>query len=274
MRIASCTNGFRELSIDKTLTTLEELGIQYVECTLEKKAHLYPFAFGEKPPEQLLEILSRHKIRLVAISGGYCDFGVPDASLESEYDSLRKQIWLCRCLDVPILRIFVSNIPADQLDDVTIKRIIRNIKQIVPEAETNHVCLVIENYRGITSDLNEMLQLLERVSSPFFKAVFDTANFVPFMQDPVEACKVLMPYIAHVHLKDALFTGQETHSGYSYCEIGAGCIDFPSILSTLAESKYEGVLSIEYENTSDVARGTRISHENLKALLSKLPGNF
>ena len=269
MKIASCTTGFRNLSFKETLTILDELGFEYAESTTDGRAHLYPYIAGQKDPAELDDLLPQFKVKIAAVMGGWSDFAVVDCHLDAQYESLRRQFELCRRLDVNILRIFASHIPSQYIDDTIVNRVIRNIKRITPEAASCGICMVMENHGGVTATADDVLRILEGVSSPSLQANFDPANFVPAGEDPVVACKRMLPYIAHVHLKDVLFTGEGRHEGYDYCEIGAGTIDYLSILSILIKAGYDEILSIEYEIFADVVRGTVISRRNLRELISK-----
>ncbi|MBI2830680.1 MAG: sugar phosphate isomerase/epimerase [Chloroflexi bacterium] len=273
VKIACCTGGFRNLTLEETLTILEEIGFKYVECTTDGKAHIYPYLFEGRNLSELEGILRQSKVALVAVSGGWSDFAVANHQLDAQYESLQRQFELCKHFGVKLLRVFASHLPPQYIDDAMVSRVIRNIKRIVPEARDKGVCMAMENHYGITATADDMLRILDGVSSEWLQANFDPANFVPIGEDPVHACKKLLPYIAHVHLKDVRFTGKGRHNGYEYCEIGAGTVDYSSILSILGEAHYSGFLSVEYETFEDVVRGTVIAHRNLKKLLSKVPGS-
>jgi len=270
MKIASCTGGFRNLSFPETLAILDELGFEYVEGTTDGRAHLYPYVFGEKDVSELARLLSQFRVKLIAISGGWSDFAVADRYLDAQYESLHQQFALCRLLGIGILRIFASHIPGQYLGRVVLQRVIRNVKRVVPDAESSGIHLVMENHYGITATADDLLRILDGVSSPWLQANFDPANFIPMEEDPVRACQRLLPYIGHVHLKDARYTGTGPHNSYEYCEFGAGILDYRSILSTLFESGYAGVLSIEYETFDDVVRGTVVARRNLRELMIEM----
>lgn len=278
IKIASCTGGFRNLGFEETLLILKEIGFKYVEGTTDSRAHIYEYVFEKKDPQKLKETLSKSGLKLVAVSGGWSDFGVVDKCLERQYDSLRKQFQFCQKLGVKILRIFASHIPGQYIDKELIQRVIRNLKRIVPEAETNNTILVMENHFGITAKADDVLRIIGGVNHPNLRVNFDPANFMPMKEDPVRACKKLLPFIGHLHLKDikkvgktnedAYLTGRGIKEGYEYFPIGEGEVNYPKILSLLSEENYQGIYSIEYENPSDVTQGMKVSFQNLKKILN------
>lgn len=266
--ISVCTGGFRDITLSETLDILEELSFKYVEATTDGRSHIYPYFMGDKPFDELEDLLSRYSIDLIAISGGWSDFAVNDLYIDKQFQSLEKQLKLCNRLDVGILRVFASHIPSKYVNENYFTRVIENIKKIIPIAEENDVCMVLENHYGLTSTAEDVVKILEGVSSPNLRFNFDPANFLPTAQDPVDACTKLLPYIAHIHLKDAVFTGKGKFEGYEYCEIGKGIVNYKKILSIIFKNNYNGFLSVEYENPKDVVRGVVVSRRNLMKLIS------
>jgi 3-dehydroshikimate dehydratase len=272
MKVSCCTTGFREFPLGQTLAILEGMGFEYVEATTDGRAHLYPYLFEGRDWAELDALLANYKLKLVAMMGGWSDFAVEDRELEAQYNSLRRQLELCRHLGIGVLRVFASHLPREAFDGERLRRMIRNIRRFAPEAEASGICLVVENHYGITATAEDMLRILEGVDSPAVRANFDPANFVPMGEDPVRACRLLLPYIGHIHLKDAIYTGQGRFNGYEYCELGCGCIDYEQILGILQEGGYRGFLSVEYERREDIVRGTEASYRRLKELLAQLGG--
>ncbi|MEG0687294.1 MAG: TIM barrel protein, partial [Hungatella sp.] len=70
-------------------------------------------------------------------------------------------------------------------------------------------------------------------------AVFDFANFVQCGQDTQEAYELLKPYIAYIHIKDAL------KQDGSVVPAGMGDGHVAEILKKLDQSGYAGYLSLE-----------------------------
>jgi len=279
IQISSCTGGFKNFNLSKTLEILESIGIKYIEGTTDGRAHLYEYIFEKKNPQILKNLLQKHKIKIVAVSGGWSDFAVSDCYLNKQYKSINKQLKFCKEFDVKILRIFASHLPRQYIENKIIKRIIRNIKRIMPEAKKTNVTLVIENHFGATATADDILHIIKKVAHPNLKINFDAANFIPMKQDPVKACKKLLPYIAHLHLKDiiktkeqpdynnAYLTGRNIFRGYKFCSLGDGIIHYQKIFELLKKNNYDGLYSIEYENISNPISGTKTSYKNLKKMI-------
>ena len=80
MKICTCTVGFRNFSLEETLSILDELGFEYFEGTTDAKVHIYPYVTGEKGTSELKKLLSSFNVKMVAISG-QSDFGVSDNNI-------------------------------------------------------------------------------------------------------------------------------------------------------------------------------------------------
>lgn len=274
--IASCTGGFRNLSFGHTLAALSDMGIHCVEGTTDGRAHLFEYIFKGKDPEEIEKMLATHRMKLVAVSGGWSDFAVADRYLEKQYNSLRRQFEFCKRLGVQILRIFASHLPGQYIEERIRERIIQNMRRIMPEAKASGLILAMENHYGVTASADDMLRIIEGVAHSFLKVTFDAANFVSMNEDPIEACKKLLPYIGHVHLKgirrtsadpdyeNAYLTGRDMHRGYEFCSVGEGMVDDEAILELLSRNSYDGFYSLEYENTEDPLEGTQRSLGHIK----------
>lgn len=96
---------------------------------------------------------------------------------------------------------------------------------------------------------------LDSLSSRGVAVNLDPANLVMCSaDDPVEAVRILAPYIVHTHAKDGrmLSSGPE---GVKYTELplGEGDVPFPAYLEALDKYGYRGPLVIERETGADPA---------------------
>lgn len=267
MKLACSMGGFRNFALDDALAVVDELGFEHFEGTTDGRAHLYPYAVLGEDPAPLEKTIAKYRPRPISIAGGWSDFAVADDHLETQYASVRNQLALCRRLAVRVLRLFASHLPAKYVDDAFRARVIRNLARLAPEARGAGVTIAIENHYGITATSDDVLRLLEGVGDEAIRANFDGANFVPMGDDPVRACRRLLPYIAHVHCKDVRYTGTGRHEGWEYCEIGAGVMNYREIFELLRASCYKGAVCVEYENPADVVGGTVISRRALRPFL-------
>lgn len=128
----------------------------------------------------------------------------------------------------------------------------KRVREIVKRFDDAGITVVHENcmnYGGMGPDYaREMI-----AEVPGMKWVFDTGNPVfnrdrnkpePHpMQDPWEMYEVIKPYIAHIHVKDAIWHEEESRCEYTYPGKGDGRVT--DILKDLLNDGYDGYISIE-----------------------------
>lgn len=258
-----CTCGFREKSLEETLQILERLGFEYFEGTAHLPCHLHPYLHGSRPLDELREVLSRSPLRMVAIAGD-SDFAVNEDEWPAQAARVRREVDFAAELGVDMLRIFVSHIPAEYVTEEVWQRAIQNMRTVVPYAEDKGIRLAVENHFGITGKTGDLIRILESVESPALGLLLDPANFVPCGQDPVQAARELAPHTVYVHLKDCVRNEGGAYYGHDFVDVGAGVVDYPGVLAELKAADYQGYLSIEYEETPDVERGTADSLARLR----------
>jgi len=174
-----------------------------------------------------------------------------------------------------VITYFGSNALLD--DDAAIDRYVDLIQPCLRAAEANGIHLLIENlfdavppeipasfrrfYRStdVTRSANGCLALLEQVASPWFRFNFDPGNFFIGGEEPYPyAYKLLKPYIASIHLKDAAkfdphLWGElqpselqrDLRGDYTCVPIGAGGVNYDGLLQQLMTDGYSGLLILE-----------------------------
>ncbi len=265
MKECTCTHGFRAMDLEDALRKISALGFRYVELNCDE--HLGFKIRDDVPVSRVKKLLDEFDIAPAALMGN-SDFAVSDSKLDAILAWVGKQISYCGALGAPVLRIFASHIRAQYVDRDMFDRTIRNLRRIVPVAEENRVQLALENHFGITASGDDVARIVEGVASPWLGVNYDPANFVPVGVDPIEAGRQLAPYIRHCHLKDAVYVGSTSYSGYAYLEVGAGIVDYPRVIELLRDIDYQGFLSLEYESTFDPVRGTQQGLANLRQLMA------
>lgn len=118
------------------------------------------------------------------------------------------------------------------------------------------VVVLIENHGGLSSNLDNILQIIEAVNSPWIGTLPDFGNF-PEGVDRYEALETLLPSAGAVHAKMRAFdeTGLET------------TIDIPRCHHLIKKSGYDGALGIEFEGESDDHEGVLKAKELLDKCL-------
>jgi inosose dehydratase len=90
---------------------------------------------------------------------------------------------------------------------------------------------------------DEYEALLTGLDSSVVGFVPDTGHILRGGMDPLETIRAYRPLVRHVHLRDASASGE-------WAGMGEGGVDFPAIVSHLAESGYEGWVIVDDESAS------------------------
>ncbi|MFH1616074.1 MAG: sugar phosphate isomerase/epimerase family protein [Planctomycetota bacterium] len=151
---------------------------------------------------------------------------------------------------------FLSDTDANQKT-----KFLDKIRFLADAAAGKHVMLLMETGQETADELRDFL---EGIDHPAVGVNFDPANMILYNKDvPTEAVRILLPWIKHVHIKDAVRTqvpGQwGTEVPWSDGEVNAA--DF---LDTLKEIGFKGVLAIEREAGNSRFEDIRLAVDRLK----------
>ncbi len=164
-----------------------------------------------------------------------------DQPEDFELARLNRAISVAKQLGAWGIRIFSFYLPQGTSPEQHRTTVLRRLETLVNRAANHGITLLHENEKHIYGDTPERCHdLLVSIGSPWLRAVWDPANFVQVGVRPFTAgFAKLAPYIAHVHIKDALLaTGEVTPAGE-----GDGQIT--ETLAALARLGYTGYLSLE-----------------------------
>lgn len=250
-----------EIEIEEQLEALAELGIRHLELR----------SAGGEPVDLLgVEQLARCRAALAKTGISVSAIGSPvgkstlDAPLEDSAEQLRRCFHAAAELDTKLVRVFSFYVEAGELDGAG-GEVHERVGELARLAADAGFTLVLENERGVYGERPERLrELVDAVRSPALRLCFDPANFVQAGCDVYPAWELLRNDVAHVHVKDALPTGEVTVAGS-----GSGA--WPEILADLAARDYRGWLTLEphlhFVMEGDGRARLRAAAEALRALL-------
>jgi sugar phosphate isomerase/epimerase len=143
-------------------------------------------------------------------------------------------------LDCKYIRIFSFYIPKGEDADNYRDDVISKLKEFAAIAEKYDVILLHENEKDIYGDnAKRCHEILTEVGSPYFKGIFDFANFVQCGEDTQACYDLLKDEIVYIHIKDAVTTDSQN----VVCGTGEGKI--PELLAQFIQSGYKGFLTLE-----------------------------
>jgi sugar phosphate isomerase/epimerase len=165
--------------------------------------------------------------------------------LDREASNLTRIFRIAEAVGTRRVRVF-SFYPPDTRRNVRHERHVKEatsrLARLTDLAQREGFLLLLENEKGIVGDTPERCHaILSAIESPALRFLWDPANFVQVgVARPTEhGWSLLGPYVAHVHVKDALLAdGSVRAAGQGDGQVG-------ELLSRLREGGYRGFLAME-----------------------------
>ena len=149
----------------------------------------------------------------------------------------------------------------DENDTAYIKKFNERIKSMADIADRLKIMLLFETGQETALELRNFLKDLNH---PAVGVNFDPANMILYDKgEPVEAVKILAPWIRHIHIKDAIRTSRPGTWGREV-PWGEGQVGSEEFLNVLDEIGYDGALAIEREAGNDRFGDIKLAAERLK----------
>lgn len=225
--------------------------------------------FSAKEIAQTHAMLEDNGIKVSALASPIGKIMITD-DFPAHLDRFKKAIETAHLLGTKNIRMFSFYIPAGHAAGEFRTEVLSRWSQFIDAAKGSGLMLLHENERGIYGDNAERcLDILDSLSSPSVKAVFDPANFVQFGSAAYpDAFNLLKKHIAYIHIKDALYKDK------SVVPAGEGDGRVEDVLRELIKDGYEGFLSIEpHLNNNEPGGGPKMftkAADALKRILDRL----
>ncbi len=239
--LTKCTlSGFADeidTDIQKQIKLLKELGQQYIELRSANGKNIADYTKEEAVA--LKKVLDEADIKISAIGSPIGKIGIND-DFAPHFEKYKQVVELAKIFDTPYIRMFSFYIPEGEEAEQYQQEVMKRMKQMVDYAEKENVILLHENEKGIYGDTGKhCLDLMKEFYGPHFQCTFDFANFVQCKEDTLQCYNLLKPYIAYIHVKDALMEDG------SVVPAGQGDGNVKEIFGKLEGEGYQGFLSLE-----------------------------
>jgi sugar phosphate isomerase/epimerase len=151
----------------------------------------------------------------------------------------------------------------DESDAAYAEKFYERIRSLADAAGEKNIMLLLETGQETAEELRHFMEELDH---PAVGVNFDPANMILYDKgQPLEAVKVLAPWVKHIHIKDATRTKT---SGTWGAEVpwGNGEVQTEAFLNTLAEIGFDGTLAIEREAGDDRFGDVKLAAERLSSV--------
>lgn len=285
MQLAFATSAFRRFSLDDAFGQIKRAGYGAVEVMCDAP-HAYPEhlsaadrrAIRERLDEHGLVVSNLNAFMMTAVHGARAGGDLPRQARDFWYPSYvdpdpaerRKRIehtkgclHLARELGSPTISIEPGG-PLDGRDEATALALFEAaLDELAPLAESLGVLICIEPEPGLVIERSDQyLRFMERVDSPAVGMNFDVGHLYCVGEDPAEAVRTLGGQIRHIQIEDIAPSRVHRH-----LTPGDGAIDFAALRKALAETGYDGYVTVElYPYLEDPNEAATTSLKRLRAL--------
>jgi sugar phosphate isomerase/epimerase len=249
-RLAVCSWSLQPASPQDLIAKLQATGIRRVQLALDPLRES-PGAWG-----QTAALFRQHGLTIVSgmfgcVGEDYSTLDTiratggiaPDATWEQNWKNIQATAALAQQLGLKLVTFHAGFLPHDEKDPGFAK-MLQRLSETADAFAAAGITLGFETGQETATALVHLLQKLKR---PNVGVNFDPANMILYAKgNPIEALRLLGPWIRQLHIKDARRTKVPGTWGEEVVA-GTGEVDWPAFFATLRELNYAGDLVIERE---------------------------
>ncbi len=263
------------LSVEEMMEKAAQLGFDGITLAA-KRPHALPLDLHPEDRMRIRDLAAELGLEMVCVAG-YNDFCDPSAfHREINLAYVVECIKLARDLGAPVVRTFASGMGAYHQEATLSQQIqwtIELAREAAQVAEEMKVTLVLQNHSPIGNNVHNVLEIVEAVGSPAYKAAIDCPLLTESGVDYAEALRACKDILAFTTAGDFHYVpgaiervagGQVLTRRAVGVPLGEGACDWPSFLRLLKEVGYD--FWINYEMCSRMRGGG--SEENLDRIAS------
>jgi sugar phosphate isomerase/epimerase len=199
----------------------------------------------------------------IRLTGGLA----PDATWEQNQKDIEATAALAAELRLTLVTFHAGFLP-HQESDPAFGKMLGRLAAVADLFARENILLALETGQETAPALAAFLQKLNR---PNVGVNFDPANIILYNNgDPIQALRVLGPWLRQVHIKDAVRAKLPGSWGREV-PVGSGEIDWPAFLGALRQLRFAGPLVIEREAGNDRVADVLTARSVLEKELSANP---
>lgn len=187
-----------------------------------------------------------------AVGNNFCP--ADPAKLRAEIASVKQWVEHYSRLGAKTIRIFAGNVDRGDSLEKARARCIEAIGEACDYAGKHGIYLALENHGGITTTVEQLLELVKSIHHEWFGVNLDTAHF--HTADPYADLAKIAPYAVNVQLKTEIQRGRKKEPA-----------DLPRLIGILREANYRGYVALEYEAPEDPKTAIPRYVEELRKLM-------
>jgi len=281
MLLAYSSNAYLNFPLEETVARIAGLGYAGMEL-LADVPHAWPAGLLEERKRAIRECLAEHNLAISNVNGFMMNavadprqpyWHPPWIEPEANYRAIRREhtrraLKLARELGAASIQTEPGGpLEKGQSWEQAARVFYDEFMPCVETAQQQEVLLLIEPEPGLMIETFEQyLEFASRVDSPWVGLNFDIGHAFCVGQDPEDWIARMAPHTKHYHIEDIAPTREHAH-----LIPGRGAIDFPAVLREIANTGYDGWITVElYPYIDDPDAAGREAKKFLDATIREL----
>jgi len=166
----------------------------------------------------------------------------------SDIERFEATVWTAKQAAAKVIRIAIGGRRYEQFSKAEqfkafAGRTWKSLQLAEPVAARQRMRLAIENHKDWRID--QMLDMLNRISSEYVGVCVDTGNSFALLEDPMSVVEAYAPYGFAVHLKDMAVAEYEDGFLLADVPLGQGVLNLPEMVETLRKANPKIQFSLE-----------------------------
>ena len=229
-------------TIEEAVSAAENYGYAAIEWRLADGAIIGP----DVPVEvrrRLRQVPAEYGIEISCLDSSVQSVKATPEERATEIEDGKRMLDLAAEIGAPFLRVFGGSLPVNTTRAAILAPTAEVLHTLASYSSEVGVTVIIETHDAWTNSV-DVRDLLQAVSHPAFKVLWDTHHTYRFGEAPAQTLALLGDAIAYAHIKDSRLTGP---GEWTYCLSGTGDVPLSEIIAVLKQSSYTDYLSLEWE---------------------------
>lgn len=269
-RLAVCSWSLQPTSPEHLIEQLKTAGFTRVQLDLDpfreqpalwnKAQELFAKA-GITPVSGMFRTVGEDYTTLetIRLTGGL----VPDSTWEQNWRNAQTTVETARKLGLKFVMFHAGFVPHNHQDPIFAK-LVERIRKVARLFAAAGITLGCETGQEAGPALKAFLQFL---AEPNVAVNFDPANMILYNNgDPIEALRLVGPYVKSCHLKDGLLTRVRGDWG-TEAAVGTGQVNWAAFFQAMADIHFDGFFCFEREGGDQRMEDIRLGRLFVEKLL-------
>lgn len=259
MEIGMLTTPLANYSLEEVCELIEDSFIDSLEIPAHPGSpHIDAARLTKSRQTAIRNLLEETMLSISSLCYYTCDLTIP-AKTKTAQATAKKIIDAAAALEVPVVCMLTGFAAPGMSKLETIEKVLPKVfRPIVDHAEKKGVKIAVENwFQTCLQGLDTFEALFQAIPDAHFGLNYDPSHLVHQGIDHLAPLTLFKERIFHTHAKDTLIDYSErarrgiyADGWWRYVIPGFGCINWGEYVGHLRRIGYDGVLSIEHEDSS------------------------